>query len=348
MQSQNGIIGIQSALINPYTWNIPNITTYAVLGFAYPVCVYRTKNGDMLIGSTGPNAGVYGLIRTDSLFNVKWTQYCPGGAEHILEDSLGNILVSGSNVSQALKPFILNYFDSAGNLIWNRYYGDNVNFTGNILAANILLLPDSNFLLVGEGSLGAAYHFAKIERATGDTIYTRNLSYYYPRMALQISGDNIFTCSNKDFNFYNTNGDLLYSKPFPMPFPKFQASHAINTIDGGIVVAGVTVPGNNNNVRLPTLIKIDTLGNSMPLSISDFEKINSQFTVYPNPVSGELHFYLPALLAQQDVIMSVYDATGRLVISANQINRCENETCTLDCSALNNGFYSMVIQGKEG
>ncbi|MFZ1498182.1 MAG: hypothetical protein WAS72_14085, partial [Saprospiraceae bacterium] len=106
VQSQNGVHGIQSAVINPKTWQISDTVPYALLGFAYPVCVYRARNGDVLIGSTGPSAGLYGLIRTDSLFNIKWTQFCQGGAYKILEDSLGNILTSGNAPSQTLQPFI--------------------------------------------------------------------------------------------------------------------------------------------------------------------------------------------------------------------------------------------------
>ncbi|MBK8845236.1 MAG: hypothetical protein IPO27_01260 [Bacteroidetes bacterium] len=291
------------------------ITTYALLGFAYPVCVYRTRNGDVLIGSAGPSAGMYGLIRTDSLFNVKWTQFCSGGAFKILEDSLGNILTSGNAPSQTLQPFILNYFDSAGNLIWNQWYGNNISFSGNIGSGNIFLLPDSNFILMGEyGGWSPEYNFIKIDRILGDTISTKTLYNSRPFPAIRVSSDKLFVCSKYFFEFYNLNGDLLYSQPLPMPFPHFTASSAVLTRDGGIAIAGTTVPDLNNiNKRLPTVIKIDTLGNSVPLSAQDMAIFKEMtLKVYPNPVSDILNLQVPIDMQGTDVTVTVYDALGSL------------------------------------
>ncbi|MBK8845238.1 MAG: T9SS type A sorting domain-containing protein [Bacteroidetes bacterium] len=347
VQSQNGVHGIQSAVINPKTWQISDTVPYALLGFAYPVCVYRARNGDVLIGSTGPSAGLYGLIRTDSLFNIKWTQFCQGGAYKILEDSLGNILTSGNAPSQTLQPFILNYFDSAGNLIWNQWYGNNISFSGNIGAGYIFLLPDSNFALIGEGGGYPEYNYVKIDRATGDTLKTKTTSYFNPRPVIRISPDILFGCSYDDFLFYDNNGDLLYSKPIPIPNKRFLPSSSVLTQDGGIAIAGVTVPGSNNNVRLPTVIKIDTLGNSVPLSAEDMAIFKEKtLTVYPNPVSDILNLQVPIDMQGTDVTVTVYDALGSLKLEVKSL-KINTDATQIDCSSLSNGIYIISIQSEE-
>jgi len=77
-------------------------------------------------------------------------------------------------------------------------------------------------------------------------------------------------------------------------------------------------------------------------SIEQFEK--SSLKVYPNPFSGEakVTFYL---MNPEDVILTLYNATGQLVRSYDKGNfPAGNQECTIDANSLPTGIYMLKLQ----
>ncbi|MBL4625270.1 MAG: T9SS type A sorting domain-containing protein, partial [Flavobacteriales bacterium] len=84
----------------------------------------------------------------------------------------------------------------------------------------------------------------------------------------------------------------------------------------------------------------DVLGGSVPCVSSSINELESQrnFTVYPNPANDVITI---SGLANNNEVVTVYDLTGRIVISKKM---SDNQ---LDVSQLKTGFYMITISGKS-
>ena len=91
-------------------------------------------------------------------------------------------------------------------------------------------------------------------------------------------------------------------------------------------------------------VNIDDFVINGVLSNENFENI-SQVAVYPNPSNGIFNISLNNL---QPTSINVYDLTGKVVYTNQQISIVNNQT-TIDLSAVSNGIYflKMNVEGQN-
>ena len=85
----------------------------------------------------------------------------------------------------------------------------------------------------------------------------------------------------------------------------------------------------------------DTVTFDLPTSIQK-PLNNTAFTIFPNPVSQQLHIQTKGQAPIQEILM--YDLTGRLQLQAQPYQR----EWRGDVSALSNGTYWVIIKTVEG
>jgi len=73
----------------------------------------------------------------------------------------------------------------------------------------------------------------------------------------------------------------------------------------------------------------------------------ASFDVYPNPVTGIANIHLTPGANDEMVTISVYDVTGRMVMSQSRLNSKETSDVVLDMSQLSNGMYIIRLESSE-
>jgi hypothetical protein len=74
---------------------------------------------------------------------------------------------------------------------------------------------------------------------------------------------------------------------------------------------------------------------------------SNEYIVYPNPANSEISIkYLGTL--NNKVSVSIYDATGKIILSKNQFNIVPLQINEFNVSSLANGNYFISITNNEG
>lgn len=141
-----------------------------------------SDHGLMIVGTTnGYGAGsnsIY-LVRTDSMGNHIWSRTIGGGAvdigNAITSFTDTTFLVAGTSASGSGGGYdgYLALMDTAGSLLWERYYGG----TDWDFINDVAVLPDHSILLAGESysySNGGSDAWALMLNSAGDTIFTKH------------------------------------------------------------------------------------------------------------------------------------------------------------------------------
>jgi hypothetical protein len=118
----------------------------------------------------------------------------------------------------------------------------------------------------------------------------------------------------------------------------------IATKDGGALIVSTKY---NWNDPIPMqrdvhILKIDSTGYYDPITRTEeeFEQLNKQILVYPNPVISEVNFVLGLYSNLQ---LSIYNSTGE-----RKIFQSLPSSQTIDVSELPSGIYVYLLTGKNG
>lgn len=78
-------------------------------------------------------------------------------------------------------------------------------------------------------------------------------------------------------------------------------------------------------------------------AIRDFQMMEKEFSIYPNPVNCILHFSMPEKISNP--IVCIMDMDGRMVYSQHGFSSQKEHqaTCDIDVSFLNNGIYFLSV-----
>ena len=286
-------------------------------------------------------------LKTDSLGIVQWQQMIGGGADkyaqYAFETSDKNFIVVGdvSNPHTGFDVEVIK-FDKNGNVIWDKYFGDNLNNGSQ----GIIELSNGDYLFFGEteiqnsvafdffidridtagnnygrhvfGGTATDALFSLVETNNMNLICTGYSSSYNGGSSNDIVVFKIDTAAQIKWlkNIYNSGADIGYEiEP---------------SVFGGYLATGLFAKNNNNYF----LTRTDTIGNTSAgiSTIAREEEVN----FYPNPC-GDV-FYVDVAATQNIEIINVL---GECVKKQNLV--AGKNTCTINLPA---GVYTVVV--KQG
>ena len=296
------------------------------------------KTNDGGFASAHAWGGLANFIKWDSLGNLQWWKNTT--VDYITQDIDGGY-VGASGGGQALKPYYIKKFDSLGNLIWSKAYGNNT--SGNVQYGpfGIAVTPDSNYITITEDEFN--HRMFKVNRNfPHDTMWTKSLPYFGGSTMVQNNNNgNIFSVGNFA-TLSNSNGDVLWSHQLyvngdtaPAPIRSYL------TKDGGYIVCGEYVfhYGVPWDIRV-WVQKFDSLGNTMFVSTVELPKERNALTVFPNPATTEIEIALPQEMEGDNTTITIYDAMGSLKFEVRSLKLGYPK---VNIAYLPNGVYFVVV-----
>jgi type IX secretion system substrate protein len=277
----------------------------------------------------------YGWFKIDSSGDTLWHNWnnMAEACYEIKPDPFGGYISVGSGGS-GVSPYEVARLDNAGNEIWHRSYGNNI--WGNVFnARDVVVTPDSNYLV---GTDGWDWQLMKLDRTTGDTIWTRYTNQIY---AMDDAGNgNVICVAGYQLELLNSNGDTIWQriKPFAPNNGYFDVH---KTLDGGYAFCG-HVERNNPQRRLLCFVKLDSLGNTIFTSIYDPENNFEPLTFFPNPAQNELWISTAGFANEPKITFTLYDLHGREIM-----HELFDKSKPVDVSTIPNGVYIAIVKGKE-
>lgn len=238
--------------------------------------IAQLPEGEFLIGvhrnHSGP--GYYidaGLLKIDSLGNLRWIKYYGGsyddGVARVDLAQDGNYLVGSvyaevqTNQDYPEHKVWLFKTDTAGNVLWQRKFGG-VPFTG--WCSTVEELSDESIVLSGSGVFfdsQGSYGWILKTQPDGDSIWMRRYTYYPFQM-------------NYLYNMEHVSDNGLVLTGFVLGEPEWEQSMWVHKLDSnGCDTAGCD----------PT-VGIIQLGP---------EPENDEIVIYPNPASDRINIRLP-------------------------------------------------------
>lgn len=141
----------------------------------------------------------------------------------------------------------------------------------------------------------------------------------------------------------NNDGSIIWQK-----FYKGEVNYMVIKLlavpDGGALILSTRYDWNDTipNQRDVHILKIDSTGYYDPMTGTDeeFDQIQKQILVYPNPVYSEVTF-VTGLYSNLD--LSIYNSTGARIMSVPLLS-----TQTFDLSVFSPGIYFYIISGRKG
>jgi hypothetical protein len=251
---------------------------------AVPYDIQQTSDsGYVVVGYTEDNMGNKDMLilRLDSLGNIKWKSQFGGAGSEIaqssMEDSFGNIYVTGYTYEHGASDLVYLKFDSAGNTIWQRIIGN----TNSDHGWDIRYHSDStNILIYGYSySTGPGITNCLVLKVTpdGDTLFTKTYggpNRDYGHSIKQIENGFMFcghsssysdtTLGYENHDAYviqmDTNFNVLWANAYGAE-GREEGNAIAETADGDFVFVGVTNAFGNENDMM--VIKIDSTGDTL-------------------------------------------------------------------------------------
>lgn len=243
--------------------------------------IIQTKDGGFLVGSCGKYLNLYKihLIKLDSNGNFLWgkrfeySNYRDVGV-FLLEDSKGNILISGRSYKEDSSHPILIKLDKNGNLAWTRIFnlGKSINSGNKIIEAH-----DNGYIIVGyTNSFGAGDQDLIVFKVdeNGDLSWAKTYGSEKYEHAFYISkfddGYAISSLTNSyrlgyDVLYFtiDKNGDLIWSKRFGGSKDNeldYRYGTIFQTKDKGFVLVSFSNSFGNQGYEI-VVLKTDNNGN---------------------------------------------------------------------------------------
>src|SRR5688572_2771285 len=278
------------------------------------------------------------MIKTDSYGNVipGWNPSlpCPNSTgcrlQEIFVDMDGNYLVSGDAPSPNVPNPRLTKVDTAGNIVWNKYYS-----VTNASVVGVTQSPDSGYVLVGPNWNGDDSTYVFKTDKNGNLQWINKYKVNTPGW----SGASI-DITNNGYLISGTNGniclmklDLNYNYLWTNEFggslnEQFGQMHA--TSDSGCIIVGSTKSYGAGGYDV-YLIKTDQ--NGQAVTISEIHATN-KIVIYPNPFSTQTTLYVN--ISMHNSTLTMDNCLGQTV---KQINNINGKTINLHRDNLPNGLY---------
>jgi type IX secretion system substrate protein len=310
----------------------------------YPGYIHQCADSGYI---TFTNEGCdYGWFKIDATGDTLWHNWhnMAEACYEIKPDHFGGYVAVGSGGSGMVSPYQVARIDSGGNAIWQHSLGNIASPGSTVFYANdVLITQDSNYLV---GCDGSDWQLMKIDRNTGDTIWTRNyfsstFNYDYSIFAMDDAGNgNVICAAGKYYMLLNANGDTIWTKTKAF-FPYNPNYDVHKTIDGGYAFCGHFERFSPQR-RLLCFVKLDSLGNTIFTSIYDPENNFEPLTFFPNPAQNELWISTTGFANEPKITFTLYDLQGREILQ-QQFDKSK----PVDVSAVPNGVYIAIVKGKE-
>ncbi len=141
----------------------------------------------------------------------------------------------------------------------------------------------------------------------------------------------------------NKDGSIIWQK-FYKGEVNYMAYKVLATNDGGALIFSERYDWNDPvpNQRDLHILKIDSTGYYTPLTGTEeeFEQMEKQILVYPNPVENKVNFVFGLY---KNLEINIFDLSGKKVFSDTFIH-----SANINLSHLNAGIYPYTISGKNG
>ncbi|MCF8369243.1 MAG: T9SS type A sorting domain-containing protein [Bacteroidales bacterium] len=139
------------------------------------------------------------------------------------------------------------------------------------------------------------------------------------------------------------NGEVMWQKYYKGEV-NYMPIKVLATPDGGAIIFSTRYDWNDPipNQRDVHILKIDSAGYYTPLTGTkeEFEQMEKQILVYPNPVDDEVNFVFGLY---NNLTITIFDLSGKQVFSKDF-----KHSPVIDLSFLKPGIYPYTISGKKG
>lgn len=338
--------------------------------------VFKIKPNEIwFMGGRGNSSSSYPFIfKMDTLGNIlsvkSFTAMNKYETRQIYYDTASSrFYIGGDNYNNAPVPYTyyVTCIDTTGFIVWNKQvcatqsdmFLYDIKKVGNevICAGGLDVTNDLQF---GEARL----NLFKLNATNGNVIW--NKMYGKPYMintlgAILVQADGSIICSGsycgRDvFLEYhhdacllkvNSNGDSLWMKAYGNYGQDVQEYifDLQATPDGGYIMCGAP---NSANPTHSWVIKTDSLGiapGMIDVGINETEIVNTDFTIYPNPVNDLLKIEFINGLTTESKSISIYNNLGQLV--KEEEIAFKNKNFSVNTSDLSSGVYLLNIKNKN-
>lgn len=269
-------------------------------------------------------------INTFSQVNVLWEQrYTSAGnntdiASVLVQDSNGDIIISGSSFNGTNYDIVTRKYDPAGVLLWTNTFNGSGN--GMDMARSIAVDDSNNVYVVGlTTSTGNNTDYITIKYASsGSQVWTRtyNNGGYDEAYAVITDGTNIYVTGGSDngsqgSNFYtikyDNNGNTIWGMSYNGPANSIDAATQIAKDNfGNIYVAGHSMSANDLDYRI---IKYNSSGGVVWNASYNNAAVNSFDIPYAIYVDAATNVYVTGAsyggqLNGDDIATVMYNASG--------------------------------------
>jgi type IX secretion system substrate protein len=306
----------------------------------------ESNDGDFMDNHSGGATSDGVLVKIDSLGNLQWEK-CYGGS---LSDSLytieltpdGGYILAGYSSSTngdltqnaGVYDYMLIKTDSVGSIEWVKTWGG-PELEGLV---NILVDDDGNYIVTGFSYADHKGMVAKVG-INGTIIWQCSLPYPYvqsnhPMVKRPEGGYFVLSSKNQNFCLYGLTADglVFLERTFGGTVLDYPLGMTYSPT-GDIITCGYTAGGGLTGFHYGGNDALIVQYAAAYLGINEAEEI--LFSMYPNPVSDELHFTLPLHGA-----IRITDLQGKIIISDTQAQ-------SVDVSTLSAGVYIAEISYQK-
>jgi hypothetical protein len=258
----------------------------------------------------------------------------------------GFIMAGGIGTSFSGGDVYLIRINAYGDTLWTRTYDHSQVDAGQAVQQT----ADSGFIVAGYTyNLNAAHEniFLIKTDINGDTLWTKemyNTVSNNPNSIQQTTDGGYIICGIKPTSFASfyvlktdAYGDTIWTKQFGDSLYINWGLNGRQTKDGGYIVSGIGAIGNRNGAYI---IKLDSLGNVFTGLPAPEVNNPFDFSVYPNPSSGQFNVRAKGLPGGS-AWLEVYNITNQCIYFCEIKNNVPEH---LDFSKTANGLYMVMLK----
>jgi len=166
---------------------------------------------------------------------------------------------------------------------------------------------------------------------------------------LVVTPDSLSVSSDSDFESFKVKSNIDWSVSEDSDWlSAFKANDTTLTVtfdeNTGVDIRYANLNISGLEVTSQT-VTIEQLGVVVPNSIADLFD-NKMIIVYPNPTQNKLYVKSNADISSE-IIISLYDPSGRLLYSRNVASLMSDEATVVDISALSTGVYILQLENSN-
>ena len=326
------------------------------------------SDGFVAVGSTRDGIGTENIIllETDFELNEIWRKSygsatAPLAGYSVVQTPDGGFLLGGvRKIGESWDHCIIKT-DTDGNQQYLKYHGNDF----KAYYAHVANAADGNYYFGGRMQIGEDDNYSQICKIDQelDTIWCKVYGNHGPDCrvnSLKLLDDgNLIACGmdRSDFSMYgyvlkiDPDGNTIWYRKYTQTEGNWCFFYdVIQTSDGGYFLTGSLSPDSDLGLNQDIWgLKLDDMGCLVPgcdtlISVGE-NKLNTSFSVYPNPTTQFVNVYISSANAGSKIQFELTDLQGRLVKSF--LPRLTEATYMLDVEELPAGVYllNMTVDG---